>query len=406
MSRRRVLWLSHFVPYPPHSGSRIRSYHLLRELAAEFDVELFMIDPRPPTFPGLDVEGELRALRAMLARVERFASVRERAVSRRGWLALRSLVDGLPVTTRLLENPELASRLTEEAGRRSYAAVHLDTIDLAPYAQLFQGTPVVLNHHNVESSLMKRQARARPFPLRTYLEREARKLESLERRMCPQAALNLTCSETDSAILRSICPDATYRVVPNGVDVKYFSADGRERTGPAASLIWVGAMSWYPNRDAIEYFLDAIWPLVAKSRPDLRFLLVGGSPPESCRTAVAADRIRATGYVEDIRPLVAQADVYVVPIRVGGGTRLKIMDAFASGIPVVSTPVGCEGIEARDGHHLLVREDPASFADAVLTLLKDPDQRARLAANARRLVEERYDWATIGRGLRESYSAL
>ena len=266
---------------------------------------------------------------------------------------------------------------------------------------------MVLSHHNVESRLIRRESEYKKNPiLKEYFKLQAKRLEAQEQRLCTLVDCNLTVSALDKAALAAQCPDGEFHVVTNGVDTEYYQVDVNRFKRPASTIVWAGGMGWFPNRDAIEYFLATIWPRLAKAKRDLKLLLIGAQPPDFLDKSIAAERIEATGYIPDVRPYFERSDVYIVPIRVGGGTRIKILEAFAAGIPVVSTSIGCEGLRVQDGRHLIIRDDPEDFAESVIDLAQDIALRKALASNARKLVEEQYSWKKVGREFREIYHAV
>jgi glycosyltransferase involved in cell wall biosynthesis len=192
--------------------------------------------------------------------------------------------------------------------------------------------------------------------------------------------------------------------IPNGVDTAFF--DGVRVPEVANNLVFVGGLTWFPNRDAIGYFCDLVLPLVAAQVPDVTLTVVGKSPdPRAVREIAGNERVRLTGLVDDVRPLIAQAAAYVVPLRVGGGTRLKILDALSMGKAIISSPVGCEGLEVRHGEHLLVADDPQAFAAEIVRVLRDRTLAQRLGAAGRALVERRYEWTVIAGDLLRVYES-
>lgn len=185
------------------------------------------------------------------------------------------------------------------------------------------------------------------------------------------------------------------RDIPTGVDTEYFSPAATPVA--ADQLVFTGAMDWYPNEDAILHFVDAILPLIRREAPDVRLSVVGRNPSPSLRAVATRAGVHVTGTVDDVRPFVRAASVYVVPLRVGGGTRLKIFEALAMGKAVVSTSVGAEGLPLVAGEHFLSADDPAAFAQSVLKLMRDPQAREGLGLAGRRLVAARYSWGEVGR---------
>jgi len=285
---------------------------------------------------------------------------------------------------------------------KRFDVIHVDTIALAQFLDQGWSIPTVLTHHNIESQLMERRAKAEAgVPARVYLRRETLKLRAYENEVAGRFDVNVFVSQGDEGTLTSRVHGLQTAIVPNGVDVEYFTPNqGKQQ--PA--LIYTGGMNMFANRDAVMYFLSEIWPLVREQVPDVRFFAVGQDPPKELLDLAARDpQVVVTGYVTDIRPFVHDVSVYVVPLRVGGGTKLKVLDAMAMGKAMVTTSIGCEGIEVRSGEHLLVADSPVQFADETVTLLRDPSRRSTLGHNARELVERRYSWRMIGGQLLEAY---
>ena len=220
-------------------------------------------------------------------------------------------------------------------------------------------------------------------------------MRQYEARACARAGLTVAVSEADRALLAANAPGADIRAVGTGVDTAYFHPNGAVEA--PATLVFTGSMDWYPNEDAILYFIAEILPELRREVPGLSLAVVGRDPSEGLRTTCGAAGVHVTGTVADIRPYVAEAAVYVVPLRIGGGTRLKIFEALAMGKAVVATRVGAEGLPIVSGQHFLQADSPAEFAQAVVTLLKDAGRRHALGMAGRRLVEEQYSWMQVTR---------
>ena len=211
--------------------------------------------------------------------------------------------------------------------------------------------------------------------------------------------MNLAVSDADRADFQRLVPGARFEVIPNGVDVEAFVPSvGGAKDG----IVFVGGMSWFPNADALEFFDEEILPLVRARDEHVKVAWVGRAKPDVI-ARYATRGVELTGHVDDIRPYVGGAACYVVPLRIGGGTRLKILDAWAMGKAVVSTSVGCEGLDAVDGQNILIRDDPAAFAAAVTMVLRDSGLRASLERNARATAEQKYSWNVIGETMRRVY---
>ena len=298
-----------------------------------------------------------------------------------------------------------ASATQRALATQSFDIVHADTIALTPFVDLQspQRVAAVLTHHNIESQLMQRRAEVeRRTPARWVLKREAWKLAEYEKEVSPRYDVNIFMSEPDRDLLMRRVPGIRAAVVPNGVDITYFAPNGN--AGEEQALIYTGGMNMFANLDAVMSFVTETWPAIASAAPDARFYAVGQDPPRELRAIAERDpRIVVTGYVDDIRPLVRRAAVYVVPLRVGGGTRLKVLDAMASGKAIVSTSIGCEGLDVSPGRHLLVADEPADFARTTVELLADSARRAELGAAARARVSERYAWPIVGDQLMAAY---
>jgi glycosyltransferase involved in cell wall biosynthesis len=283
-----------------------------------------------------------------------------------------------------------------------FDTVHFDTLGLAQYRTLVSEVGTVLNHHNIESSMMEHRAAAetRRVP-QQYWHWEAKKLLRAEREYCPRFSVNLVVSREDAELLAGLAPGVETRVVANGVDTEYFTP----RADPGGStLLFCGGLDWYPNGEAMAYFFDRIWPLLTRQLPDVRVVVVGRNPPKWLTQFGESDRrVRVTGFVNDVRPYFREATAYICPIRVGGGTRLKILDALAMGMPLVGTTFACSGISVQDEKHVLLADTPEAFANEVLRLLADPVLRANLAAQGRDLVCKDYSWPVVGRSLLLAY---
>jgi len=397
-----VLFLSQIVPYPPHGGVLQRGFNLIRELGRHADVHLLAfvhpdVLPTPQT-----LEESRRVLQQCCRTVEYFPLwPKTSAVNRIAALGL-GVCSHQPFSVIAHRSAAFARRVKDIIRDRHIDVLHVDTVALSQFVPPGLALPTVLTHHNIESLLMERRAQVETRTLaRWYLNREVRKLRRYEADLSRTFDVNITMSVPDERILQRMVPGVRTAVVPNGVDVDYFAPDGTEET---PSLIYTGGMNMFANRDAVLYFLEHVWPRIAQARPDVRFLAVGQDPPKELRAIATRDpRVTVTGYVNDIRPLVRQAAVYVVPLRVGGGTRLKVLDAMASRKALVSTSIGCEGIDVTPGQHLLVADSPELFTQSTLDLLSSPERRRSLGDAARSRVVERYSWRGVGQQLLRAY---
>jgi polysaccharide biosynthesis protein PslH len=399
-----ILWASHIIPYPPKSGVHLRSYHLLRGLAAKHDVDLlaFIQEPWLDVFYPSRTEGLEECARELgkLCRSVRFLTID--SLKRSGG-KLRTAVEGLicptSYTIRWLQSAQAHAAFAEAAQRVSYSLVHFDTIGLAPFRGHFAGTPATLGHHNIESHMLTRRAEnERNIVKRLYFRLEGARVRHYESLVAGDFNLHIACSELDCARLRAVAPNAHAVAIPNGVDAEYFQPTQRDSTGP--SLIFVGSLNWYPNVDAVLFLLREVWPIAKARHPDLRLDIVGSAPPKSVLDLAAGLMdVRVHGFVDDIRPLMDEATLYVCPIRDGGGTKLKLLDAFAMEKCVIAHPVACEGIDISPGVNVQLAESAESFADSIDTLVSDPAARVAMGRAARSLVVDAYAFSQIGRQL-------
>ncbi len=398
----KILWLSHFVPYPPAGGNLQRSYHLLRQAARRHSVHLVALNMRAVLPTSEAVDGATRHLAEFTAGIRVFPHLWDRSSVRRAAMAAASFFHPAPYDQNWLYSPAMHAYVRSLAADQSFDLIHLDTLGLLPYATAWHDVPIALNHHNVESQLAERRAGRERFPRRLYFRREAAKLQRLERLRCPEMAVNFTVSDLDAARLREIAPAARTCVIDNGVDVEYFrpGSSGRPEVG---GLVFAGTLNWYPNREAVRYFLSEIWPALLTEDPGRRMMFVGRDPPPELHAATRDPRISVTGRVEDVRPYFDAASIYVCPIRDGGGTRLKILDALAMAKPVVATGLAVEGLEVLEDDHYLRAETPAEFVAQVRRLERDASLRRRLGQAGRDLVVRRYAWDAVGRKLDEAY---
>lgn len=406
----RILWLSHIVPYPPKGGVLQRSYHLLRETALRHEVTLCSFVQERPL---IQCFGELNAGLAEskialeeLCKVVHFLPIpmeaRYQGMAR---LAARSLFSKHSYTLNWLHSKAYEQTL-EMISADSFDLVHADTISLAPYARHFSNIPTVLDHHNVESQMMLRRAEKEPNLLkRSYFRYEAQKILQEERHYCPMFESNIMCSDLDAKRLGDLVPAAQMDIVPNGVDIEYFWPDTQQEI--AGRLVFAGRMAAYTNRQAALFIVDKLWPLLSQRRSEVTFDLIGGQPPEQAASLAGRDhRFRAPGFVDDVRPYIAQAAVYVCPITDGGGTKLKVLDALAMGKALVADPIACEGIDVVEGESVRFATTPQEYVQVISELLQDSAQRTRLGAAGRQLVEQQYSYASIGEKLSGVYEGL
>jgi glycosyltransferase involved in cell wall biosynthesis len=383
----KILVLDEEFPYPANNGKRTRSFNLYRRLAGQFKIRYI-------GYGNNDSVSE-QALRA--EGIEPFP-VYTRLWPKRGW----------EFYIRLLAN--LASPLPYMAASQytnAYqAAVQKSLADFRPDLLLCEWTPYaiyvrdigsirkMISAHNVEADIWQRYYENEcNSPRRWYIREQWRKVERFEGQALRGVDGTVAVSHLDRARLANKCPGLKLATIENGVDLEYFHSLSQPME--RRNLVFTGSMDWRPNQDAARYFVKEIFPLLRQARHDVECTFVGRNPPTDIKSLAKTPGIHITGTVDDVRPHVARAPVYVVPLRIGGGSRLKILEALAMRRAIVSTSIGAEGLEVVPNKHLLVADEPSSFAASVLRLLGDPNMCANLAAEGRRLVEEVYGWDAL-----------
>jgi len=377
----RVAFFTPYLPYPPDTGGKTRSYHLLRTLAKRSEVDLFTVVHGPE--PRLQDQESLRQLCRKVTLYPLVKSWRTRDRLRRSLATLPRSVDYFYTADSL-------AQARQDLAAGGYDVLVADEICMTPYAELLPNTPRVVLRQKVDHQHYREMAQSRPWGADKVLD----SLEAAKLRRYEQAKMSLydafvACTEADAAIIRRDVPQMPYLVVPNGADLSSFSPTTGQSTEPM--LLYVGAMHYYPNIDAVHYFFETMFDRIREAVPSVQVQIVGHSPPPDIQELARHPGIQVTGSVDDVRPYYSSAAVFIVPLRLGGGTRLKIVEAMAMGLPVVSTSVGAEGLQLRDGQDILLADDPISFADATLRLLTDPALRQSLAQNARQAAQQ-YDW--------------
>jgi glycosyltransferase involved in cell wall biosynthesis len=380
---------------------KIRTFNVLRLLARDFDVTALCFYRRTM---NRDVTSELRAL-STLGRVEAFPIPQEHSRARLTRDHAASLLSGRVYTAFVYESRAFRAQLTELLQEQSFDLVHADSLDLAVYFPevIARKLPLVCVHHDAQSLLLERRAAVeRTRWRRAYIRHQSALMSREERTWCPRVTLNVTVSAADQAVLSGHAPGATFAVVPNGVDTRLFQPERRDESG----ILFVGGAGWKPNADAIAWYADEIAPALRAIGVSTPLDWVGRVGEAERARYMPESGVRPLGYVHDVRPHLAAAACFAVPIRIGGGTRIKILDAWAMGKAVVSTSIGCEGLDAIDGENILIRNEPRAFAEAVRDVLVRPALRHCLGAAARQTAVERYDWDVIGRAMSERYRAL
>lgn len=390
--RLRILILCPEPPAPPTWGFALRVYHLARELRRHHDVTLLTYDTQDPTRDWHEL--------ASLFSVHR---VKGRTGSRRAMQA-RSLVSRRSFHLSRYQTAEMQRAILDVSARGRFDIIQVESSQMFGF-EFPDRAAVVIDEHNIEHDLVRRVAQLeRSTARRTYLKLESRKVHREEVAAWRRADGCVLTSGNDEQKLHDEVPGARTRVVPNAVDLEYFSP--AESTVDTDSMVFVGAINYRPNTDAVMYLAERILPLVRRSRPRATLTVVGPGAPLEVRRLASNEAVRIVGAVPDVRPYMAAASVVTAPLRTGGGTRLKVLEGLAMAKALVSTSVGCEGLDVRPGVDLLVADDDETFAESVVRLMKDSHLGQQLGRAGRRRVEDRYSWAAVTGELEDFYRQL
>jgi sugar transferase (PEP-CTERM/EpsH1 system associated) len=371
--------LAHRIPYPPHTGDKVRAYQVARHLAARHDVTLgFVIDDAADR-AGLD------ALRREIRDLEWGGLWKPAALAR----GLAGLALGRSLSIAYFRSRRLSRRLTRRLRGGGYDAIYVSSSPMVDYVRGAR-LPVVMDFVDVDSDKWTQYA-AKQRPPRSWAYRlEGRRLRAFEAEAVRWGDRCILATAAEETLLRSFAPWARTAVVPNGVDL-----DGYGPPADAPTVIFTGAMDYLPNVDAVEHFCGDIFPAVVRAVPGARFLIVGLNPGPAVRRLAELPGVTVTGAVPEVRSYYRQAAVCVAPLRIARGIQNKVLQSMALGVPVVATSAAARGLESRPDEHMLVEDDPARFAQAVIGLLGDRDGRRRLAERARSFVERHHSWPAI-----------
>jgi glycosyltransferase involved in cell wall biosynthesis len=389
----KVLQIAPQVPYPPDDGGKVGIFNITKHLAGRgHEITMFAFG-RPPG-------DEYRPLREYCD-----LHTVEHPTGNNPVDALLNIFSDLPYTISKYRSPELMNRLADYVQQHRPDVVHVDHLHMAEYGIALRerfGIPAVLREHNVECVIMERFAdHARNPLLKVYARMQQRRLHRYE--SAAVGGFDACCPITpdDSEKLRGMNSTVPLRIVPGGVEESYFTPRGQTAPTPG-SIVFFGGLGWPPNRDAVRWFIDEIFPIILRQVPVSTFTIIGKNIPDDLARR-AGPRCVIRGYVEDLRAEIQRHAVSVAPYRIGGGMRLKIIESFAMRVPVVSTTVGCEGIGAVEGEHLLVGDSPEAFASQVVSVLSSPSASDALRERAFSLARDRYRWEHVAAELEGVY---
>jgi sugar transferase (PEP-CTERM/EpsH1 system associated) len=382
-SRLRILMMTTSIPYPPNWGGGIRVYQFLLNLSRHHEVTLL-------TFGMPQDREKIEALEKICHAVH-IVTPPHLATSDKRITQLKSLVSPKSFTAGGITTAPMQAKLNSLL-QQGFDLIQVEFSHLSGY-DFGTSTPVVLDEHNIEYELLHRMYRTENTGFRRlYNWLEYKKFQREERHFWKRVDACVFTSDRETAMLREQVPGVLATTAPNGVDVEYFKPFPKD--GDPDSLVYTGLISYRPNTDAVIYFAQEVLPIILKKRPKTVFSIVGMGPPHEVGQLQSANVI-VTGQVPDVRPYMEKAGVMVVPLRMGSGTRLKVLEGLAMGKPVVSTTIGCEGIDVQADVHLRIADTPEALADAVIALQEQRESALEMGRRGRALVEGRYSWASI-----------
>ena len=400
----KLLWLNAGLLLPLDKGGKLRTWHVMRHLAQRHQISYL-------SFRDVcDTPDDLMGMREVASDVVTVPRADARKGTTKFYLnAGRYLVDRAPYAVAKYRSVEYRRALERLLGERQFDAIVCDF--LVPVVNLPDELPcpAILFTHNVEAEIWRRHSETARNPLAQFLlAQQWRRMLRFERAALSRFDRVLAVSDADGKTFDRLYPgalNAPVHVVQTGVDTSFFAPMPATRAR-RAHLVFTGSMDWLPNVDGMQYFVRDILPRIREAEPSATLSIIGRSPTPAVKRLALDAGINITGRVEDVRPHIAEGSVYIVPLRIGGGTRLKIFEAMAMGKAVVSTSIGAEGLPVTTGDNVVIADEPAEFARAVVDLIRDDEWRQRIEIAARRLVVERYDWSAVSRDFEDALTRV
>ena len=391
-----ILFIAPRLPLPADTGAKIRTLNILKQVSKNYKVD----------FVCFSFEEEDLRHSAELEKMGVKVKLVKAPLVNFSFKLETILFNPLPFSVVKYYSPEMEEVLFSLRETTRYDIVHIDHVHMAHYQACFSGITCILDEHNVEYKILERCAQAtRSLAEKFVYFLQAKKMKKFEAEKISNFSDCLAVSEDDCRLLKELPGSTTpVHVIPNGVDTRYFQTHPDKPQNSENALVFTGSMDWLPNDNAVCYFAVEILPLILKSDPTVRFYVVGRNPSTKIKSLAAANKnILVTGMVDDVRPFIQRSKIFVVPLRIGGGTRLKILEAMSMQKAIVSTTIGAEGIEYSPEHNIVIADKPEYFAKRTLELLADNSRIQTLGLGGRRLVCGKYDWDIIGQKLNTIY---
>jgi len=385
----KILFLTPYVPYPLNNGGLIRVHHILLNLGKKHAVTAICMEP------DNDAQAEgIEVIKKQGINIETVPVANNQKQELKRIYQLLSLVSSKPYQYKQYHSGAMQNAISQHLQKGNYDLVMVEFSQMG-YYELDTELPRYVDQHNVEYEIMHRTYQTEKSLLRKLLAySEWKKYYNQEIENCEKFSGCLTTSQRDAEILQQRSPGMECHVIPNGVDSEFFKTDNSEID--ANMVLFTGTISYYPNTEGILWFYQNVWPLIVAKNPAATFCIAGKSPPPEVQAIADSDSaVTATGMVDDMRDYYNKAAVVVVPLRVGGGTRLKILEGMSMSKAIISTSVGAEGIDHTDGEDILLKDTPEDFCNAVIDVMANSDLRKKLETGGRKLVEAKYDWKAV-----------
>lgn len=391
----KILHIFPYSPIPPTFGGALRVYNLIKQMSKNHEVTLL-------TFGDEIVKDQLKkhfknSIKEIYTCDIPWGLIRKR------FLQLRSLTSKHSYFNLVAKHKQMQVLIDEITSKNNFDIIQFEFPNMANY-RINSDSLKIIDAHNVEHIIFYHQWKySKSIIRKIFYKLEYKKLQKDEVNLCQNQDALFVTSDNDVKLFNELVPQIPKYVIPNGVDTEYYHPYNQEPE--PNTLVFTGTLSYIPNSDAALYFIDNILPIIKKQIPDVKLYIVGNRPPKSLIQKSSSDII-ITGYVNDVRPYVWKSSIFIVPLRMGSGTRLKVLEAFAMKKPVVSTTIGAEGIETTNGENILIADEPKNFAENIIRLLRDKQLQQNLATSGYELVKNKYDWNIIGQKLDDAYNEI
>jgi polysaccharide biosynthesis protein PslH len=405
----KILLLTQILPFPPDAGPKVKTWHVLRYLVKRGHQVTLV------SFVRAEEQQYIQDIERLGIEFYPVPIRRSRVMD--AYYLLRSQVTGRPFLIERDDLPAFRQTVERLLAQQSFDAVHADQLTMTqfakPEAQEFGGTARIFDAHNATWSIFKQMQENASFFLKPILSLEAARIRRYEGQVVRNFEHTLVVTKPDQQLLVQACngsqraysQEGKISVIPIAVDTGQLQPIARE--AGSTNIITLGTLHYPPNADGIRWFLQEVYPLIKRSKPNATLTVIGKNPPADFIQAAREDpSITVTGYAADLQPYLQQAALMVVPVRAGSGMRVRILEAFARGVPVVTTTIGLEGIHARPGEAVLVGDTPEEFARQVICLITDPAMQNRLSQNGLDLVKSKYDWQVVLQELDRLYADI